>query len=268
MIQMEEAVGMVDLFLERYQDALSHFEVAESIARQNASPLLDYEMMHAADALWRLGRYDEAERNLDSLAADAKTDSYLAKNVDKVLAEMRLSQGRYQEVIRANERVHTLDPDAVPPDVDISDALAELSLGSKEEALRLASRALLNAQRTSDKLLLAEAEAATARVFLQTASPDRANRAKALALSAQATFAEVGQWESEWQSLTLLTHISSAWGDTRSSKTYALKALDIISAFQHNCDTAAYKFYIAKPDVYFAARYLIAVTGKKPQEVL
>jgi tetratricopeptide (TPR) repeat protein len=130
MIQMEEAVGTVDLFLERYQDALGHFKVAAAIARQNASRLADYEVAHSADALWRLGRYDEAEQNLNSLAADSQSDSYLATNIDLGFAAMRLSQGRYKEVILANQRVQTLDPDAVPPDVDLSIALAELSLGS------------------------------------------------------------------------------------------------------------------------------------------
>jgi hypothetical protein len=131
--------------------------------------------------------------------------------------------------------------------------------------LRLASRALANAQRTSDKLLLAQAEAANARIFLKLTSPQRA---KALAESAEATFEEVGQWDSEWQNLTLLSQISSALGDSQSAKGYAFKALDIISAFHHNCDDTTYKSYIARPDVNIAARYLIAVTGKSQQEVL
>jgi hypothetical protein len=266
MIQMEEAVGTVDLALEKFQDALGHFEMAETIARQNASRrLLDYEIVQASDALWRLGRYDEAERDLDSLAADSKTDSYLESSVDAVLAAMRLSQGRYQEAIRANGRVRVLDPDGVPPEVDISNALAELSLGSKKDALSLASRALLNAQRTSDKILLAEARAATALVYLQTASPQRA---KELAESAQASFAELGRWESEWRNLALLSQISSALRDSNSSKAYALKALDIISIFQHNCDSTVYKFYVARPDVNMAARYLVSVAGEKRPEVL
>jgi serine/threonine protein kinase len=265
MIQLEEAVGTVELFLEKYQDALDHFEMAEAIARQNASRLLDYEVAHAADALWRLGRYEEAERNLSSLAANSQTDSYLATNIALGIGAMRLSQGRYQEAIRANERVQTLDPDAVPPDVDISTALAKMSLGSIKDALRLASRARLNAQRTSDKLLLAQARAANARIYLRMASPERA---KDLAESAQATFEEVGQWDSEWQNLTLLSKISSALGDSQSSKAYAFRALDIISVFHHNCDAAAYKFYIARPDVNIAVRYLIAVTGKRQQEIL
>ena len=264
MIQLEEAVGTVDLFLERYQDALAHFEMAVSIARQNASRLVDYEVMHAADALWRLGRYDEAERNLNSLAADSQRDSYLATNIDLVRAAMLLSQGRYQEAIDTNKRVRALDPDAVSPEVDISDSLAELSLGSKQQALRLASRALLDAQRTTNKILIAEAQAANARADLKSASPERA---KALAESAQAIFDETGQWESEWQNLTLLSEISSALGDSKTSKIYASKALDIISVFQHNCEVTAYKLYIARPDVKVAARYLIGVAGNKQQEI-
>jgi tetratricopeptide (TPR) repeat protein/class 3 adenylate cyclase len=45
MIQLEEAVGSVDLELERFQDALGHFEMAATLARQNRNRLLNYEVI-------------------------------------------------------------------------------------------------------------------------------------------------------------------------------------------------------------------------------
>lgn len=158
-----------------------------------------------------------------------------------------------------------LDPDSVSPEVDISDSLAELSLGSRQQAARLASRALSHAEKMSDKFVVAEAEAANARVDLKSAFPEQA---KPLAESAQAIFDETGQWESAWLNLVLLSQISSALGDSQGAKGYALKALDIISGFEHNCEGAAYKLYISRPDVKTAAQYLIAITGKKQQEFL
>ena len=260
MIQMEEVVGRVDIELEKFQDALGHFEMAAKLARQNQNRLLNYEVMLVADALSSLGRYEEAEQKLDSLASDAKTDTYLAWNIALVLAGMRLSQGRYREAIQVNQRVRELDPFGSPsPEVDISDALAELSLGSTQQAARLASRALLNAQRMSDKVVVAEAEAANARVELQTASP---REAKTSAESAQVVFDETGKWESAWMNLALLSQISSALGNSQATKTYALKALDILSGFEHNCEATAYKLYIGRPDVKTVVRHLTAVTGK------
>ena len=107
-----------------------------------------------------------------------------------VLAQMRLSQCRYREVILADQHVRALDPDSVPPEIDMLDALAESSVGSRREALRLASRAVLNARRASNELLLARADAANARILLIAGSPDQA---KSLADLAQAKFMKGGQ---------------------------------------------------------------------------
>jgi tetratricopeptide (TPR) repeat protein len=76
MIQMEETVGTVFFALERYPDALGHFETAETLALQNATQFAGYETVHVAASLWELGRYSEAETRLRDVAAGEPKESF------------------------------------------------------------------------------------------------------------------------------------------------------------------------------------------------
>ncbi len=246
MIQMEEAAGTVYLAVEQYPEALRHFNIAAEIARQNGSYLLDYEVVHVADALWRLGDYSNADQKLNSLSADASKDNYLFNTVYSVLPEMRLSQGRYRDALAATKRAQTSDPGVPSPTANRVAALARLRLGSRQEALRLAIMALSEAQNGLNEVSLANARVVSADVYLQNASP---GDAKALADSALATFSRLDQPESEWRTLALLSRISAELADKTSSKNYALKSLDILSALEHNWGTPTYQRYSERPDV-------------------
>ena len=55
LLQAEESAGSVLLDLEQYPEALGHFEAALAAAR-SVNQVVEYELLHCADAYWRLGR--------------------------------------------------------------------------------------------------------------------------------------------------------------------------------------------------------------------
>lgn len=263
MIQMEEAVGTVYSALEQFPEALNHFQIAEGIARRNGSDLLGYEVVFTAEALAQLGRYKDAEAALYDLNSASARDPYLTSSIDSVMAEMRLSQGRYKEAFDAASRARHLDPSS-PLDLDTM-ALADLYLGSKQKARALASQALSAAQNTSDQVLIARTQLAYASICFKTSSIEQA---KTLAESAQVTFAKLSQPESEWRTLALLAQAAAAEGDLKSTKKFSSKSLDILLGLEHNWGTSFYGTYLSRPDVKIEIRKTRVLVERHAREEL
>ncbi|HEY0173899.1 MAG TPA: protein kinase, partial [Pyrinomonadaceae bacterium] len=137
--------GVVLTAMERYKEALEHYNESMAAARvlHNKS-LLPFLLLNQANALWPLGRYDEAAENFRQLAeADPQAPSAssdLMINTHLAEAEMELSRHHLPEAAAAAERALALLKESKSPPND-SLSLADATLGQAEGQSRKAARA-------------------------------------------------------------------------------------------------------------------------------
>jgi serine/threonine protein kinase/predicted negative regulator of RcsB-dependent stress response len=243
----EEVTGDAFLKLQNYPEALAHFQFA-----LKANPN-EYNTLHCADALWRLGRYREAEQTFATLPADVRDRPDLRAEIDGILADMRLSQKKYRmasDLARTALRKPEEQSPAWILGLQVTSAKAEYLQGHVQSAEHRLEKILSDANLQAGQEVYADAKLALAAVYAAQHSPQRA---KPLAEAANAFFASTGQKESECLSLLALARIQRALGDGASAQKSAAKALDILSEFEHNWSISN------RPDLREASRELIAI---------
>ena len=247
-LEAEEAVGSVHLEWEQYPAALAHFHSALAVSRE-IGQLTEYELLHCADALWRLGRYADAQHMLDAIPANARRSVAISTEMSRIAASMRLSQRRYAEALRIARDALKSQPQMAADSrnqLEIASAMAKAKAGVTTQAVETCRQAVDRARRDLDERSVAEANLALAGVYLAAHQP---NEARAAAEAARNFFSRSGQKESEWQTLVCLSKAQSGTHDTGGSRTYALSALAILTSFEHNWGTLTYRMYLSRPDV-------------------
>ena len=251
----EETVGSLLLTLERYPEALDHFRDALALSRK-LGQMVEYQALHCADVLWRLGRYYEAEQLMNEAIQFAKRRPNIMIAADRISANMSLSKNQFDRAVAVVR--HALDGKSSPTGSAMAEfklilGTSELRLGPKrmaqqdcEDARRLASEA-------RDPDLVGRATLALAAV---SSSAGSIREASALAESANEFFRSSGRKESEWQSLLVLSRIHRHSGDSSGASQFASKAMDILREFEHNWGTPVYKLYRERPDVHEALQEL------------
>jgi len=244
-MRAEEAVGSVLADLERYPEALDHFQKALAASRE-LNQQIEYHLLDYADALWRLGDYGGAGRNLASIPAADKVRPEIALRLSETNAGMLLSQKHFAE---AKEIVRAALADKSNDDPGFFYRLMgqiETASGSPERAQSWCQKALDQAEKESDRSAIAAADLALANAYLAGGS---AGQALPLAQGAHDSFAAARQLESEYLSLLCLAKISSAAKDPSTSKRFAQQGMDILSGFEHTYSAQQYKTYLGRPDV-------------------
>jgi tetratricopeptide (TPR) repeat protein len=254
----EESVGDILLDLEHFPDALNHFEEALKAGHSINENVL-YQQLHCADALWRLGRYDEMEDMLRSIPVEAATASSIGLSMDTIRAEMLLSERRFRAALSTSQdamrKFNDLSPENLA-DAKRVEILSEAELGQTQQAQAGAQGLAALAYKQSDEELTAEANLVQAIVDLKSHLPDQAMSA---AETANRYFHAKGKKESEWLSLYYSAAAYKASGNIKSSLLYAKKALDILVAIQQTWSPPAYHLYVTRPDHQFAIRELTKV---------
>jgi len=241
----EETVAEVYMSMESYPAALDHFQKALAASRQINREVGD-QVLNCADALWRLGDYDQANQLLDSLPAASRHDRRIELSVNELKASMALSEQRDAEAKALALRV-LADPSDPEPEVCYRLlARAEAAAGSPARAREWAEKALVKAKQDSDGFAAAAANLALANALVAGGS---AGEALPLAQSAHAFFAGSGRKESECLSLLSLARICRLLHNTTDSKKFALEGLDIFSELNHNWGSRDYESYLKRPDV-------------------
>jgi tetratricopeptide (TPR) repeat protein len=258
---LEESVGGLLLSLERYPDALSHYQAALTAGRATGTSA-KYEVLHCADALWRLGRYADAEQMIGSLAPDIKKNADIRKSIDRIMASMALSQTKFSEALRVSRQALGADIPLTPGEViefQIIGGLAEAQLGVARQAQESCQAALSSAQREAKREMIAEASLCAAAAYRAAGLPQQATPQ---AEAARTFFSNSQQKESEWRGLVYLSEACSGPEAPACSKNFASKALDILSEFEHNWGTPMYRTYSSRPDIQAARRRLSALARK------
>ncbi len=243
----ENLTGEISLVLEDHPDALSHYKHALSVSRALHDDEADQEIGCAA-ALWRLGRYSDAEAALKEISPDVRKRSDISISVADTLAPMRLSQGRYLEAINISTHALT-DPSqlSVAQIADLTQvrALAESQLHQTEAAQLDIDQLVKLGNDKSDEGITAQAELAKADILLRENHPDKA---APLLEAANQYFSKTGMKESEWRSLFLLAKAANASGDKVNCSKTAAKALDILRNLEQSWGSASFALYSSRPD--------------------
>jgi Tfp pilus assembly protein PilF len=244
-MRAEDALGSVLLDLERYPEALDHFQRELSASRLlNAN--IEYSLLHYADTVWRLGDYAGAERTLAALPAASRTRSDVATGVAEVTTDMFFSQGRYAAAKQVAQRSLANKTNVDPGYLERLMCEIETVSGSPAPAEEWCRKAIAQARQESDPRAGAAAELSLANAYLAAGS---AAQALPVAKSARDFFTASGQNESEYLSLLSLAKILRALKNTVDSKQSAQEGLDILARFKHNWSPQQYKGYSGRRDV-------------------
>jgi len=255
-LRAEDAVGSVLLDLERYPEALDHFQRAISASHKvNAD---EYYLLHYADAVWRFGDYGETERTLASLPATSMTRPDIAVSAAEITSGILMSQRRFAAAKQIAQRSLADKSNVDPGYFERLTCQIETVSGAPASAEEWCRKAIEQARRESDPVAAAAAQLALANAYLAAAD---AAQALPLAQAAHDFFAASGQKESEYLSLLSLAKISLAGKNTAAAKQSAQKGLDILSGFQHNWAPQQYKGYSSRRDVRESASALVHLTG-------
>lgn len=258
--QAEETAGGMLISLQRYPDALAHYQSALAAARASGQ-LVEFEAANCADALWHLGRYAEAKQMIDSIPPDKRKEQSTAVMLDRVSAAMALSQRRFKDALalagRALKPVSASKPAQII-ELQIISGMAQAELGLINQSQQNCQSALDSARQRDDREMSAQADLCAASSYLAANAPQNA---RPLAEAARQFFAGSQQKESEWRSFLYLAQACEKSGDAASAQ-YAKKALDILSGLENNWGNQTYQLYVSRPDVQAARQQLSKLARK------
>ena len=245
-IMAEELVGGVLLRMERYPEALALYERAlkadASMGHSSA-----YLHVHRANALWRMGRYDEAEAELAGISPDALQRKDVSASVLWVRAQMEESKGHLPDAATAARAAWTRDPNfrMETADLDRTVTLAEAQTGSIEQARSTAAHLVAQWQQTAKATELAKALLTQATISLRA---DDAAAAETQALQAERLFAAKGLRESDALSLIIAAEAARQIGKPEDCTLFSTKSVDIFKQLAQSWGTPAFQTYLTRPD--------------------
>jgi tetratricopeptide (TPR) repeat protein/predicted Ser/Thr protein kinase len=248
--------GAVLVEQEKYAEALLHFRDSVATGRRlNNRVLLTYSLLNEANALWLLGRYEEAAENFRQLTgADPQTlgvSNDMLVTVYLTEAEMELSRRRFAEAVAKARQALALLKEVKSPSDD-SRALAHVILGLAESfegsparGRALCEEAVRLAGLNNDPVVVGRAQFALARALL-AAGDDL--RARATSLLAQEVSSRLGRTDSEWRALAVAGKASLRAGDEPAAREYLSRAVASLEQFEKSLGSEA-AGYLSRPDV-------------------
>ncbi len=240
--------------VEKFIEALQHFDQAYAIySSQGIQRSMGHNMASRSDALWRLGRYSEAQTLLDNAAAIADKPGgeikLLSIKVKLSLAEIALSQGHFVDAkTRAEKVLAAAGPefkDAVTR-AKIVIGLAQSYSGATAAGKQLATEAFDMAKQLNDRAELATAQVGMAEAMLLAGD---AQGALTNALMSAVFFGRLGQEASEWRALLIAAQANQNLGDKARAHEYAMRSKDLLSKLEQRWGSENYKSYLSRTDI-------------------
>ena len=241
----EESLGTVLLDLERYPEALVHFEKALAASRAVNSSI-EFQLLHRADVLWRLGGYEDASHAFAEVPVDKRSRPQIAIIINEHQAEMLISQKRFAAAKAIAQRALADKANGDPGFFERILGQVETSSGRSMKAIEWCQKALAQAKTEADDSRVAAANLALANAYLAANS---ASQAMPFAHAAFESFANSQKVESEYFSLLTLASAARATGDLPGSRNFAKKGLDLLGGLANNYSTEQYQSYTSRPDV-------------------
>ena len=256
----EEELGNLSFASQEYPSALGHFERALQ-ASQSIPGAIPYMTLHCADILWRLGRYAEAERMLDSISPEAQRGTVIASGMERARAQLKLSQLQNKEALAiAQKALHNYSDLPYDKVADFEEviALAEVRLNRALQASQDADQLIALGHKEADDGVVASGELAAAQALmaLRRSGIDMAE-------AANTHFAATDEKESKWLSLFYAAQAARAAGNTDISSKDARKSIDILKELEQHWGSPAFHQYATRPDNQFVIHELSVLNEQK-----
>jgi tetratricopeptide (TPR) repeat protein len=210
-------------------------------------------LMNRGNALWQLGRTDEARGSLDRAAAMA---AHPESGYVQLLAWVFLSQASLELSQLRLSRAESLSRKALDLAAD-----SDRELAVRARCVRGLAQALSGSARAGNKLCAEAVELAGGLknprllidAFLSLSDATRLNgdprTALSYALKAQEFYSHHEQQHSEWRSLLSAASAEMMLGDRASAREHASRAASLLSNMRQKFGESAYTMYISRPDV-------------------
>jgi tetratricopeptide (TPR) repeat protein len=253
---------------EIYPEAIPHYDESYRINKSLGARIgMGFDQANRAEALWALGRYEEARAALDearSIAADPEAGfKSLLAWVELIGAQMALSLGnRAEATTRATAALKLAEPDYKDTALQARHtlALAQATSGAPKKATELVEEAVGAARELKLPRLLSTALLASAEVRI--AGGD-GRGALADAQAAQKMFASAAQLESEWRAWLVSARSLLLEGDSSTAYDYATRAESSRAALQARWGEDNYRGYARRPDIQVCLKQLGQLLGAK-----
>ncbi|HEV8587840.1 MAG TPA: tetratricopeptide repeat protein [Pyrinomonadaceae bacterium] len=251
----EEGLGRVFLNQRNFPLALKHYEASHEIYRSlNATLNVGYTAVNRAEALWQLGRYEDALTALSEAQTIAEPRGRepfrdLQAGVHLTKARLLLSQRKPGEALAEAQKTLEItggQSKAAAIEVGYLSGLAESFTGRAMNGRKQCEEALTLARQLNDPLLLSNALLASAQVRLLSGDGQAALTAASEARQRFATFKQV---ESIWRALALEAVATDKAGDTQRALQLAQEALSGLSQLEVEWGSADRNQYLTRPDL-------------------
>jgi tetratricopeptide (TPR) repeat protein len=247
LLQAHEAMGNTLFSQEGYPSALDHLESAFRLAAGMSADYLSEEASLTAQALCRMGRFEEAKLAVAQVPESTWKGGSRAKLRFLLFqAELLKSQGRYKEALPVAERALREGAEATGQNWEFELIAAEslARTGKTRKALALCDEMLPGGEQSP--VIVAQAKLVKARGLLEMR---QWQPARSLAEDAKAFFAVSGQKESELVSLSLLARSYRGIGSVIEAKAATQKMQDMLSDFEHNYGTGGYRLFVKRSGI-------------------
>ncbi|HYU98643.1 MAG TPA: tetratricopeptide repeat protein [Pyrinomonadaceae bacterium] len=263
--QAHESLGLLLLRRCRHPEAIQHFDESYKIAKSlGTKKSLIFSLIDRANALWHLGRYDEAHLALEEAAPVAASDDApgnLSAIYYLTLARIAFTQRRFPEAIVNSKRAFDLATQLKRPAIlaTFTGGLAQVFSGSATGRLKC-EQAVESARVLGDPIVLSEALVALAQAQLE--GGDAAAGLKT-SIESQELSARIGTPEIELMALLTAARNSRSLHDYPRALDYATRADKLMASFQQLWGEDNYNSYLNRPDIKVSRTQLKELLAQK-----
>jgi serine/threonine-protein kinase len=260
-----EGLGSVYLHTDRVPEALAHFEEEyKSATANNARLAAGYATHYRALALWRLGKYDEAQTRITEALAAAQPEGRepykeLLADATWSQAAMELSRNNFSQAAALAKKAFDLagpEYKAIAVRAAATLCVAQSRSGQNAPARKRCDEAVNLARTIRDPRSLSDALVASATAAIAAGD---AQNALQQATEAADRYAASRQVESEWWARAEQARASEI--DKVKARDFASRAQELLSSLEAKWGSDYFKSFLARSDVDELHRQILALSN-------
>ncbi|MBZ5624377.1 MAG: protein kinase [Acidobacteriia bacterium] len=252
MVLAEQGVASVLFLMEKWPDALSHYEQYYELARSNRDIVqTGLGLLNRVKVLWRLGRYGDAVQLIgeaEKLSGQPGSDSRLPSLIAYSRAEMALSRKEFGEAASLAWRASKMASSTkqVQASAKCLVGVVMTRAGSARDAKGLCSDGLAAITALGDAPALSDGRLAMAEILLGLRELPAAQEQVRLALD---DFEKAGRKESAWRASAIAASILRRSGDPIKAKDAEERAQARLAELRAGWGAQDFNRYLTRPDI-------------------
>ena len=260
-----EDLGLILIKQGRHTEALQQFSDGYALATALGNKKnIASNLINRANALWRLGRYDEARAALNEAAPMADTPQApknLAASYNLTMGRMALSQRVFPEALNRSQQALTLSGTTLKRVLVVAtftNGVAQ-SLSGSSAGRGKCEQIMTTAKEIGDPLLMAESLIALSETQLQ----GDASAALKSAVEAKTLATQVGSVDTQFAASVLAARASQQLKDLKSAQEFASAADQLSNSLQQRWGDENYKSFLSRPDVQFSRTQIAQILSQR-----